>query len=69
MASVTQFRIAEAAALLGVSDDTLRRWIDNGALSASQTDGGRAAIDGAELAGFARRHSEAAVGPAVAHTG
>jgi molybdopterin-binding protein len=31
--SVTQFRISEAAALLGVSDDTVRRWADQGRLS------------------------------------
>ncbi|HEY8296370.1 MAG TPA: excisionase family DNA-binding protein, partial [Micrococcaceae bacterium] len=29
-----QIRITEAARFLGVSDDTVRRWIDNGALSA-----------------------------------
>lgn len=47
------FRIGEAARLLGVSTDTVRRWIDSGKLSAQQTDGGRRAIDGAELARFA----------------
>ena len=30
---MTQFRISEAAALLGVSDDTVRRWADQGRLS------------------------------------
>jgi excisionase family DNA binding protein len=34
-------RIRQAAELLGVSDDTVRRWIDNGALSASQDDSGQ----------------------------
>jgi DNA-directed RNA polymerase specialized sigma24 family protein len=28
---VPQFRIADAAPLLGVSDDTVRRWVDAGA--------------------------------------
>ena len=47
------FRIREAAALLGVSDDTVRRWADAGRLP-TVTEGGRRAIDGAELARFAR---------------
>jgi len=32
---VTQYRISEAAALLGVSDDTLRRWVEAGTLVAA----------------------------------
>lgn len=46
------FRIREAAELLGVSDDTLRRWADAGRI-ATTSDAGRRSIDGAELAGFA----------------
>ena len=46
----TSYRIAEAAALLGVSDDTVRRWIDAGRLTASRVGGGPAVIDGAQLA-------------------
>ncbi|GAA0246680.1 helix-turn-helix transcriptional regulator [Saccharothrix mutabilis subsp. mutabilis] len=52
-------RISEAAALLGVSDDTIRRWIDQGRLAAV-LDNGRKAIAGAELAAFAQQLSEAA---------
>lgn len=44
---MTSYRIAEAAALLGVSDDTVRRWIEQGALRAS---GSPAEIDGTDLA-------------------
>ena len=46
----TTFRIAEAAALLGVSDDTVRRWIDSGRLPATRQGGGPAVVDGADLA-------------------
>jgi molybdopterin-binding protein len=47
-----RIRVAEAAALLGVSDDTLRRWADAGRITVSR-DGGRATVDGAELAALA----------------
>ncbi len=50
-------RIREAAGLLGVSDDTVRRWIDSGQLSAATDDSGRKVIDGAELAAFARSNA------------
>src|SRR4051812_33648334 len=46
------FRIREAADLLGVSDDTLRRWADAGRIPTT-TDAGRRVIEGAELAKFA----------------
>ncbi|MCZ4500598.1 MAG: binding domain, excisionase family [Marmoricola sp.] len=46
------YRIAEAAELLGVSDDTVRRWIDAGRLTAVQVTG-RSAVEGAELAALA----------------
>ena len=47
------YRIGQAAKLLGVSVDTVRRWVDSGRLSASRTEGGRRVIDGAALAQFA----------------
>ena len=52
-AFVPHYRIAQAASLLGVSDDTVRRWIDSGRLNASSS-GGPATIDGAELAAHAQ---------------
>jgi molybdopterin-binding protein len=55
---VAVYRIAEAADLLGVSDDTLRRWIDQGRLATVQN-AGRAAVDGVELAGLAESLADA----------
>jgi molybdopterin-binding protein len=51
---VPQFRFSEAARLLGVSDDTVRRWVDAGLLSAGVDAAGRKAVEGAELARFAK---------------
>lgn len=47
------FRIGEAAELLGVSADTVRRWIDAGKLTATRDEHGHRLIEGAGLAGFA----------------
>jgi molybdopterin-binding protein len=52
--SVTTYRVAEAASVLGVSDDTLRRWIDAGRLAAATGDDGRLQVAGADLAALAR---------------
>ena len=53
MAAVTTYRIAEAAELLGVSDDTLRRWTEAGRLPAT-TEGGRTVVEGRDLAALAQ---------------
>lgn len=50
-------RIRDAAELLGVSDDTVRRWIDTGALAARKDESGRLTIDGGELAALAVEHA------------
>lgn len=50
---MTSFRVSEVAGLLGVSDDTVRRWADAGRLPMTADDGGRLAVEGAELARFA----------------
>ena len=47
------FRIRQAAELLGVSVDTVRRLVDAGRLPAARTDGGQRLIDGKALARFA----------------
>jgi molybdopterin-binding protein len=60
---VPQFRIADAAKLLGVSDDTVRRWVDAGTLPVQPDASNRKVIDGAALAEFARNHATAAPDP------
>ncbi|WP_137873597.1 helix-turn-helix transcriptional regulator [Rhodococcus sp. Q] len=50
-------RIKDAAGLLGVSDDTVRRWIDSGALPAEKDAAGRKVVDGKVLAEFAVEHA------------
>jgi molybdopterin-binding protein len=48
-----QFRISEAASLLGVSDDTVRRWADNGRLPTTKSANGRLVVEGTDLAAAA----------------
>ncbi|WP_210506323.1 molybdopterin-binding protein [Naasia sp. SYSU D00057] len=55
--AVPRVRVSEAAALLGVSDDTLRRWADAGRIE-MRAEGRRLTVDGAELAGLAREIAE-----------
>ncbi|MGZ4438413.1 MAG: TOBE domain-containing protein [Nocardioides sp.] len=63
---MTTYRVAEAADLLGVSDDTVRRWIDSGRVPAAPGDDGRTRIAGTDLAGLARTLAEAGEGFAQA---
>ncbi|MCW2599437.1 MAG: modA [Frankiales bacterium] len=48
-----QYRLTSAAQLLGVSDDTVRRWADAGRLETTLDPDGRRVVDGAVLAAFA----------------
>ncbi|QSF56881.1 molybdopterin-binding protein [Nocardioides sp. zg-1228] len=54
---MTTYRVAEAAEILGVSDDTVRRWVDAGRLPV-QRDGGRAMVAGRDLADLAEQLAE-----------
>lgn len=47
------YRIKHAAELLGVSDDTVRRWAESGRLRTT-TENSRQVVDGAELARLAQ---------------
>jgi molybdopterin-binding protein len=46
------YRPGQAAELLGVSVDTVRRWADTGKLPTRRSAGGQRVIDGADLARF-----------------
>jgi len=65
---VTRYRISEAAELLGVSDDTVRRWVDGGVLDAAPDDAGRATVDGAALAAVAVERAHAPADPTARAT-
>lgn len=51
---MTQMRVREAATFLGVSEDTVRRWIEKGNLAAGSDDAGRKILEGTEVARLAR---------------
>lgn len=46
---VNEFSIREAAALLGVSDDTVRRWGDAGKIPVRRAESGRQVVAGKDL--------------------
>ena len=52
------FRIGEAAELLGVSPDTMRRWADSGRLATTRTPAGHRTVTGKELARLATQFDD-----------
>jgi molybdopterin-binding protein len=57
---VPTFGISEAAELLGVSADTVRRWVDAGKLVAEREPNGHRRVAGTDLAAFAVTLSDTA---------
>jgi len=51
---MAKLRIKDAAQLLGVSDDTVRRWVDSGALPHELDEANRKVVDGRALAELAK---------------
>ncbi|MBK0420823.1 TOBE domain-containing protein [Leucobacter sp. CSA2] len=47
---MTHFRISDAAALIGVSDDTIRRWAADGLLESGRDAQGKKTVSGVSLA-------------------
>lgn len=65
---MSHVRISDAARFLGVSDDTVRRWVSSGSLRSTTDASGRMAIEGRELATFlktlnAKDHAKSVADP------
>ncbi|MCU1603005.1 MAG: binding domain protein excisionase family [Frankiales bacterium] len=58
---MTVLRMSDAARLLGVSDDTVRRWAEAGRLATTEDAAGRKVVDGVDLARFLDEQRETAV--------
>lgn len=57
---MTHYLISEAATLLGVSPDTVRRWVSAGKLPAEDGPQGRKVIEGRNLAEFSEERAQSA---------
>jgi molybdopterin-binding protein len=64
---VPVYPLREAAELLGVSVDTMRRWADAGRVATTDDEHGRRGVDGRDLAAFAVAQADRGE-PAVAST-
>ena len=62
---MTEFRIGEAADLLGVSEDTVRRMTNSGRLPATRDGRGYRFIKGKDLAAYLQDHGEVVGGRAT----
>ncbi len=62
-------RIGQAAEILGVSVDTLRRWAETGALRTSRSDGGQRLVAASEVRRvLGKRRTDAPLRPIVAQS-
>lgn len=67
--AIPHYRIKQAAELVGVSDDTLRRWAESGKVETERDHAGRLVIRGDDLASLiADRSQDPQVQPIVAHS-
>jgi molybdopterin-binding protein len=62
---MSEFRIGQAADLLGLSVDTVRRLADSGELATRRSTGGQRVVDGASLARFVADHGVAPEAAAI----
>lgn len=58
-------RLGEAADVLGVSVDTVRRWADAGRLGAARTAGGQREVDDGDVARLVAERATTAPAPAI----
>lgn len=57
---MAQMRVSEAADLLGVSTDTVRRAIEAGRLTGARDEAGRVVVESVDVAALAREHAHRA---------
>jgi len=62
------YRIGQAAKMLGVSADTIRRMVDDGRLRAARSSGGQRLVEGASLARLSKPRSAKTTEVVVAHS-
>lgn len=62
------YRIGQAAKMLGVSADTIRRMVDDGRLRAARSSGGQRLVEGASLARLSKPRSAKTTEAVVAHS-
>ena len=62
---MSEFKIGQAAELLGVSPDTVRRWADAGDLPTRRTEAGQRLVDGPALAAYVAEHAPPADASAI----